>query len=131
MPEQHIHFHAARRGNIAQIDDFPPAEPVTENPDNRCLGFNVISTDENMSLFKQLGRVNHYIHSPYSESLPLWFREMLAGSVRPTSQYYIQLESRYPSNDQEGLRCQSESYPLDSPLPPVGVPQERPNPMCN
>src|SRR4029453_13885443 len=48
QPERHQHFHPARSGDVAEIDDVlgVPAEPVGKKVNNFFFGHGVVATNE-------------------------------------------------------------------------------------
>src|SRR3974390_1456653 len=50
QPDGHPHFHAARAGDVAQIDDVfaLPAEPIAKPAVDLAFGVGIVSADEEM-----------------------------------------------------------------------------------
>src|SRR5215213_6853985 len=61
MPERHVHFHTARRSDIAQVSDSSPAKPIFENHDHCRFGVQIISAHEYIGHFRKFGWFHHYV----------------------------------------------------------------------
>ena len=61
MPQRHVHFHAARGGDIAEVNNVLPTEPIAKNHHDGSLGFDIIAADKDRRLLDQLGWINHHI----------------------------------------------------------------------